>query len=237
MILEEIKKAPGEGSCATPESPDYSNSFDNSAWNSTDDDKTESDRYSDNGSDSDKSDFKSADSDKDDSDKDSDDDKDLAKDFVIRPHAKEPKQPPKEPQHNSPLLQHQQMIFNALSQVNDAYTIKKSIQTNETTKELLVQSWFNELVNADEEPEEHELLNGLIVLFGKCINKFLHKDKITKEDFEGPTFELLKKRFKNSVELDYNIELHHLALTNKIDLANPKGNRFHDDLSKPLPLV
>nr|GFA58569.1 hypothetical protein [Tanacetum cinerariifolium] len=107
----------------------------------------------------------------------------------------------------------------------------------ETTKELLVQSWFNELVNAEEEPEEHELLNGLIVLFGKCINKFLHKDKITKEDFEGPTFEHLKKRFKNSVELEYNIELHHLALTNKIDLANPKGNRFHDDLSKPLPLV
>ncbi|GJY10720.1 hypothetical protein Tco_0378905 [Tanacetum coccineum] len=107
----------------------------------------------------------------------------------------------------------------------------------ETTKELLVQSWFIELVDAEEEPEEHKLLNGLVVLFGKCMNKFLNKYNITKEDLEGPLFKLLKKIFKNSVELEYNIEQCHFALTDKIDLANPEGNRFHDDLSKPLPLV
>ncbi|GJR99383.1 hypothetical protein Tco_0315892 [Tanacetum coccineum] len=75
-------------------------------------------------------------------------------------------------------------------------------------KELPEQSWFNKLVDAEEEPEEHRLQNGSVVLFGKCMKKFLNKDKITKEDLED-----------------------------KIDWANPKGNRFHDDLSKPLPLV
>nr|GEY07632.1 hypothetical protein [Tanacetum cinerariifolium] len=73
-------------------------------------------------------------------------------------------------------------------------------------KELLKQSWFNELVKAEEELEEHELQNGSVVMFGKCMKRFLNKDKIIKEDLEGPAFELLK-------------------------------NRFHDDLSKPLPLV
>ncbi|GKB94112.1 hypothetical protein Tco_0980249 [Tanacetum coccineum] len=67
--------------------------------------------------------------------------------------------------------------------------------------------------------------------------KFLNKDKITKEALEGPAFELLQKRFKNSVDLEYNWEQCHLALTNKIDWANPEGHRSHADLSKPLPLV
>ncbi|GKD69540.1 hypothetical protein Tco_1323630, partial [Tanacetum coccineum] len=93
------------------------------------------------------------------------------------------------------------------------------------------------LVDAEEEPEEHELQNGSVVMFGKCMKKFLNKDKITKEDLEGPAFELLKKRFKNSGKLAYNLEQYHIALTDKIDWANPEGNRFHDDLSKPLPLV
>ncbi|GKC33381.1 putative reverse transcriptase domain-containing protein [Tanacetum coccineum] len=82
----------------------------------------------------------------------------------------------------------------------------------------------SELVDAEEEPEEHELLNGSIVLFGKCMKKFLNKDKITKEDLEGPAFELLKKRFKNSFDLEYNLEQCHLALTNKINWANLEGN-------------
>ncbi|GJT10293.1 hypothetical protein Tco_0857335 [Tanacetum coccineum] len=95
----------------------------------------------------------------------------------------------------------------------------------------------HKLVEAEEEPEEHELQNGSVVMFDKCMKKFLNKDKFTKEDLEGPAFGLLKNRFKNIVELEYNIEQCHLALIEKIDWANPEGNRFHDDLSKPLSLV
>ncbi|GJX15728.1 hypothetical protein Tco_0216560 [Tanacetum coccineum] len=49
----------------------------------------------------------------------------------------------------------------------------------ERAKELRVQSWFNELVDAEEEPKENELINGLVVLFGKCMKKFVKNDKIT----------------------------------------------------------
>ncbi|GJR08437.1 hypothetical protein Tco_0791089 [Tanacetum coccineum] len=106
-----------------------------------------------------------------------------------------------------------------------------------TAKELPEQSWFNELVDAKEELEENELQNGSVIRFGKCMKKFLNKYKITKEDLKCLTFELLKGRFKNIVELEYTLEQCHLSLTDKIDWTNPIGNRFHDDLSQPLPLV
>ncbi|GJV30886.1 hypothetical protein Tco_1391286 [Tanacetum coccineum] len=95
----------------------------------------------------------------------------------------------------------------------------------------------SELVDAEEEPKENELINGYVVIFGKCVKKFHNKDKITKEDLKGQAFELLKGIFKNSVELEYNMEQCYLALTDKIDLTNPKGDRFHYDVSKLLPLV
>ncbi|GJW09972.1 hypothetical protein Tco_1575799 [Tanacetum coccineum] len=68
----------------------------------------------------------------------------------------------------------------------------------------------------DKEPGEHELQLGSTVMFGKCMKKFLNKNKITKPDLEGLTFELLK---------------------NRIDWTNPEGERFHNDLSKTLLLT
>nr|GEV00444.1 hypothetical protein [Tanacetum cinerariifolium] len=73
-------------------------------------------------------------------------------------------------------------------------------------------------------------------MFAKKIKGFLKKDKITRAYIEGPTFKLLKNRFKNSVELEYKLEQCYLAMTNKIDWKNPEGNIFYPDLSKPLPL-
>ncbi|GJS02817.1 hypothetical protein Tco_0319325 [Tanacetum coccineum] len=60
------------------------------------------------------------------------------------------------------------------------------------------QSWCNELVNADKEPEEHELQFGSIVMFGKCIKKFLNKDKITKADLKT-----IPTRYFFNNDLDY----------------------------------
>ncbi|GJV04304.1 hypothetical protein Tco_1337873 [Tanacetum coccineum] len=95
---------------------------------------------------------------------------------------------------------------------------------------------FNELVDANNDPREFELQEGSTIMFAKKMKRFLKKDKITRADLEGPTFELLKNRFKKNVELEYNLEQCYLAMTNKIDWANPIGNTFHNDLSKPLPL-
>ncbi|GKA51585.1 hypothetical protein Tco_0744781 [Tanacetum coccineum] len=95
---------------------------------------------------------------------------------------------------------------------------------------------FNELVDIEEEPDEHEYKNGSVVIFGKLVKKIFKKDKITKEDVEGP-FELLKGTCKNIIKLEYKMEQCHLALIYKIDWTNLESDRFHHDLSKPLPLT
>ncbi|GJY79288.1 hypothetical protein Tco_0485089 [Tanacetum coccineum] len=58
------------------------------------------------------------------------------------------------------------------------------------------------------ELDEFEYKDGSVTLFGKLVQKIFKKDKITKEDVED-----------------------------KIDWINPEGDRFHHDMSKPLPLT
>ncbi|GJT67788.1 disulfide-isomerase-like protein [Tanacetum coccineum] len=95
------------------------------------------------------------------------------------------------------------------------------------------QSWFNELMDADKYPWEFELQEGSTAMLAKKMKRFPKKDKIIRADLKGSSFELLKNRFKNNVELEYNLEQCYLAMTNKIDLANPEGNTFQTHLSKP----
>ncbi|GJZ78296.1 hypothetical protein Tco_0642968 [Tanacetum coccineum] len=65
--------------------------------------------------------------------------------------------------------------------------------------------------------------------------KIFKKDKIIKEDVKGLAFELLKGTCKNNIELEYNMEQYHLALTDRIDWTNPKGGIFHHDLKADFP--
>ncbi|GJT60698.1 hypothetical protein Tco_1004231 [Tanacetum coccineum] len=98
---------------------------------------------------------------------------------------------------------------------HDAFTRKHDNwfkqPSKKKTKELPEQSWFNELVDAKKDLGENELQIGSTTMFAKNMKNFLNKDKITKADFEGLVFKLLKN--------------------------SPEGERFHIDLSKPLPLV
>ncbi|GJZ32910.1 hypothetical protein Tco_0578346, partial [Tanacetum coccineum] len=69
---------------------------------------------------------------------------------------------------------------------------------------------------------------------GKAQDDYPHYER--GDDAKGPRHEEGHKHEVQS-ELEYNMEQYHLALTNKIDWANLEENRFHDDLSKHLPLV
>nr|GEZ13160.1 hypothetical protein [Tanacetum cinerariifolium] len=75
-----------------------------------------------------------------------------------------------------------------------------------TGEELLIQRWFNELVDVKEEPEEHEYKDDFVTLFYKLVKKIFKKDKITKEDVDGLAFELLKGTCKNNIKLEYNMD-------------------------------
>ncbi|GJU12446.1 hypothetical protein Tco_1134842 [Tanacetum coccineum] len=69
------------------------------------------------------------------------------------------------------------------------------------------QSWFNEMVNAK-------------------------KDPLTFDDLMASTVDFTM----NYIKLEYNMEQCYLALTYQLDWANPEGDRYRYDLSKPLPL-
>ncbi|GJU38080.1 hypothetical protein Tco_1186434 [Tanacetum coccineum] len=97
-------------------------------------------------------------------------------------------------------------------------------------------TWFNELVNAEKDPLIFDDLMASTVDFIKFTKNRLKKDKITKADLEGPAFKLLKGTCKNSTELEYNLEQCYLALSDQLDWANPEGDKYPYDISKPLPL-
>ncbi|GKC90008.1 hypothetical protein Tco_1150657, partial [Tanacetum coccineum] len=102
--------------------------------------------------------------------------------------------------------------------------------------EAPIQIWFNEIVNVEKDPKEFDDLMGYTLNFIKFAKNCLKKDKIKKADLERPAFALLKGNFKNSIELEYNMEQCYLAMTNHIDWANPEGDRCPYDLRKPPPL-
>nr|GFD55726.1 hypothetical protein [Tanacetum cinerariifolium] len=54
------------------------------------------------------------------------------------------------------------------------------------------QTWFNELVNAEEDPLTFDDLMGSTVDSTKLAKNRLKNDKITKSDLEGSAFKLLK---------------------------------------------
>ncbi|GJZ89990.1 hypothetical protein Tco_0661917 [Tanacetum coccineum] len=68
-----------------------------------------------------------------------------------------------------------------------------------------------------------------ISVFYKWAAKRLGVDKITQEILEGPTFNVLKAWYGNSLELENQMEQVHLALTNQMDWTNPEGDKTKSD--------
>ncbi|GKB67668.1 hypothetical protein Tco_0929080 [Tanacetum coccineum] len=64
----------------------------------------------------------------------------------------------------------------------------------------------------------------------------LKLDKITKADFVGLVYKLLKGTCQSSIELEYNMEECYKAPSDQLDWTNPEGDRCTYDFSKPLPL-
>ncbi|GJV85577.1 hypothetical protein Tco_1525475, partial [Tanacetum coccineum] len=73
-------------------------------------------------------------------------------------------------------------------------------------------SWFNDFVDATKDLEENEIQEGSTIMCAKKLKEILKKEKITKADLRGAGFKLLKSRFSNSIELEYNMEQIYLAM-------------------------
>nr|GEW87078.1 hypothetical protein [Tanacetum cinerariifolium] len=92
------------------------------------------------------------------------------------------------------------------------------------------QTWFNDLVYAQNDPLTFDELMATPIEFSKFAKNRLKLDKITKADLVGPVYNLLKGTCQSSIKLEYNMEEFYKALTDKLDLSKPlplKGRLGH----------
>ncbi|GJS83746.1 hypothetical protein Tco_0750287 [Tanacetum coccineum] len=99
-------------------------------------------------------------------------------------------------------------------------------------------NWANAYATSYQVPAENKLQRNTydIGSFIKWFCRQTGKKKLCKADLEGPTFNLVKAFYKNSVFLQFKMDECHKLLTNKIDLVNPEGHQILRDINEPLPL-
>ncbi|GJZ67218.1 hypothetical protein Tco_0630458 [Tanacetum coccineum] len=79
------------------------------------------------------------------------------------------------------------------------------------------QTWFNDLVYAENDPLTFDELMATPIDFSKFAMNHLKLDKITKADLVRPVYKLLKGTCQSSIELEYNMEECYKALSDQLD--------------------
>ncbi|GJS55022.1 hypothetical protein Tco_0628384 [Tanacetum coccineum] len=92
------------------------------------------------------------------------------------------------------------------------------------------------MIQAEKPPLTFDELMSTPIDFTAFSMNRLKLDTITRADLVGLVFNLLKGTYKSCVELEYNMEECHRALTDQLDWTNPEGQKSPVDMSKPLPL-
>ncbi|GJT72075.1 hypothetical protein Tco_1031361 [Tanacetum coccineum] len=89
-----------------------------------------------------------------------------------------------------------------------------------------------------QDPEENKLQRktGDIRSFIKWFYKRTRKKNLCKANLEGPTFNLVKSFYKNSVSLQFQMDECYKLLTDKVDLVNHEGHQILRNIYEPLPL-
>ncbi|GJV33532.1 hypothetical protein Tco_1393932 [Tanacetum coccineum] len=140
------------------------------------------------------------------------------------------------PSDNSPKYELKHKLYEMVFQSASYLTHDKDRALYDALQESMQMDELQARYESAQPSREHKLQIGSTVMFAKKMKSFPKKVKITRSDLEGLTFKLLKNRFKNSVELEFNLEQCYLTMTDKIEWTNPEGDRFHTNLSKQLPL-
>ncbi|GJX35734.1 hypothetical protein Tco_0247291 [Tanacetum coccineum] len=119
---------------------------------------------------------------------------------------------------------------------NDNAHVLKTIPSNDYPEPE--NNWANVYVITYQDPEENKLQRkiGDIGSFIKWFCKRTGKKKRNKADLEGPTFNLVKSFYKNSVYLQFQMDECYKLLTDKVDLGNPEGHQILRNVYEPLPL-
>ncbi|GJZ28744.1 putative reverse transcriptase domain-containing protein [Tanacetum coccineum] len=115
-------------------------------------------------------------------------------------------------------------------------TLDSDWNTVKTVDDALEQSWFKEMIQAENPPLTFDELMSTPIDFSTFAMNRLKLKKITKVDLVGSVFNLLKGTCNSCVELEYNMEESYHALTDQLYWTNPEGHKIPVDMSKPLPL-
>nr|GEU77130.1 integrase, catalytic region, zinc finger, CCHC-type, peptidase aspartic, catalytic [Tanacetum cinerariifolium] len=94
------------------------------------------------------------------------------------------------------------------------------------------QEWLKPILD-DEKPDTLKLA---WVIPTSHIPDDIGKTELTRADFEGQAYKIIKAFYPDVVHLRFWMEECHKMLTDQIDWANPEGDQFKIDISKPLPL-
>nr|GFA33392.1 hypothetical protein [Tanacetum cinerariifolium] len=91
------------------------------------------------------------------------------------------------------------------------------------------QNWFSKLEKITKAPEDFDDVLGSTFDFSNFMKYHIKKDTLTKADLESPVFELFKGTCRSSIEIEYHLDQHYFAFSDKPDWKNPKGDIIHQD--------
>ncbi|GJR21651.1 hypothetical protein Tco_0970178 [Tanacetum coccineum] len=99
------------------------------------------------------------------------------------------------------------------------------------------QTWISRIAQTEKPHLTFDELMSTPIDFSAYVMNNLKIDNLTQEHPVGPAFNLLKGTCRSRVELEYHFEECYKAITNRLDLNNPKGQEYPFELSKPLSLI
>ncbi|GJW31854.1 hypothetical protein Tco_0051886 [Tanacetum coccineum] len=89
-------------------------------------------------------------------------------------------------------------------------------------------NWFDMLLKSDIDQNEDHILRLSNVVMAMKLKELIKKDKLTIADLEGVGLEMLKKQYKNYIELEYHADQLKAALLTEAQWISGEG-----DVSKP----
>nr|GEW75323.1 hypothetical protein [Tanacetum cinerariifolium] len=102
----------------------------------------------------------------------------------------------------------------------------------------VVNNWAKALATTYQAPAENSLLEktGDMRTFMHWYCQQMGKTELTRSDFEGQAYEVVKAFYPYAAHLQFQMEECHKMLTDQVEWANPEVDQVRIDVSKHLPL-
>nr|GEV48404.1 retrovirus-related Pol polyprotein from transposon TNT 1-94 [Tanacetum cinerariifolium] len=124
---------------------------------------------------------------------------------------------------------HKDVFGSSVPQAPQSSAWKESNARDASSRTKQRPEWFKPIPN-DDRPATPE---PAWVILTSHIPDAMGKTKLTKVNFEGKAYEVVKAFYPDTVHLQIQMEECHKMLTDQVDWANPEGDQVRIDVSKP----